>query len=41
VRAPPNVAVRRFAVVWTVSLVVKLAAFVLLFLLILPFLGGS
>jgi hypothetical protein len=41
VRALPNAAVRRFAVVWTVSLAVKLAALVLLFVLLLPFLRGS
>jgi len=40
VRAPPNVAVRRFALVWTASTAVKVAALALLFVLVFKLSGG-
>jgi len=41
VPAPPNeVAVRRFATVWSVSLAVKVAALAVLLFVVLRFLGG-
>jgi hypothetical protein len=40
VPAPPNDAVRRFSVVWTVSFAVKVAAAVVLLLLVVKFWGG-
>ncbi|HKN06280.1 MAG TPA: hypothetical protein VJ021_01565 [Thermoplasmata archaeon] len=39
-RAPPNVAVRRFAIVWSLSLAVKFVALAVLLLIVLRFLGG-
>ena len=38
-RAPPNAAVRRFAAVWTLSVVLKLAALAVFALLVLKILG--
>ncbi|MGA8603513.1 MAG: hypothetical protein WB788_00390 [Thermoplasmata archaeon] len=38
--APPNVALRRFAVVWSVSLAIKVAALAVLFLIVVRFWGG-
>jgi len=40
VRAPPNAAVRRFTVLWTVSTLVKVAALALVALLVLKIVGG-
>ena len=39
-RAPPNAAVRRFALLWKVSTLVKLAALVVVALLVLKLVGG-
>ena len=39
-RAPPNVAVRRFTTVRAVSLAVKVAALLVLVLLVLKIIGG-
>jgi hypothetical protein len=39
--APPNTAVRRFAAVQVVSLVVKIAAVLLLLVLVVHYWGGS
>jgi hypothetical protein len=40
VPAPPNDAVRRFAVVWTVSFAVKIVAVAVLVFLVVKFWGG-
>jgi len=40
VPAPPNDAVRRFSVVWTVSFAVKVVAVAVLLLLVVKFWGG-
>jgi hypothetical protein len=39
-RSPPNAAVRRFAVVWSASLAIKVAAIAVLALVVLKLLGG-
>jgi hypothetical protein len=41
VALPHNTAVRRFAGVWTLSIVIKLAAIVVLVALVVRFMGGT
>jgi hypothetical protein len=41
VPAPPNTALRRFSALWAVSLAIKVAALVVLALLVVRLVGGS